>query len=162
MSTDLANSIPKLVGNIIRVAELLNKIGSLREELRDLLYKTYSLCSKEEKVSDHGMIRVYLKESRLLKSVSIDAADIVASPARFKFVVITPRKILLEDSDYKAVREYDLCNVTVYELIEIAVNIGDAVEEALNELEQLVTKTSSLLDTVKQVATALDMILRGT
>jgi hypothetical protein len=161
MSSDLTNSVPKLVGNITKTAELLKKLGNLREELRDLLYKRYNLCNKEEKISDYSVIRVYLKESRWLKSVSIDMADIATSPAKFKNILITPRKILLEDDNYKTVREYDLCDITVYDLIEIAENIGDAVEESLKELEPLITKTSSFLDTVKRVVTALDMILRS-
>jgi len=162
MSSDLANSVPKLVGNITKTAELLKKLGNLREELRDLLYKRYNLCNKEEKISDYSVIRIYLKEMRWLKSVSIDVAGIVTSSARFKNILITPRKILLEDSDYKTVREYDLCDITVYDLIEIAENVGDAVEEALKELEPLIARTSSFLDTVKRVVTALDMILKST
>jgi hypothetical protein len=162
MSTDLANSIQKLVENITRATELLKTLGMLREELKEFLHKKYSLCNKEEKISNYSTIRVHLNESRWLKLVSIDVADIIPSSARFRSVVITPRKILLEDSNYKNVIEYDLCDITAQELIEIAENISDVIEEALKELEPLTTKTSSFLNTVKRVVVALDMILRST
>jgi hypothetical protein len=156
-------SLPKTMEGILKFANLTREYSSLYDELGKLLSDRvklvepvrgvnygYSYCPKNKKTFYGLRLDPYphFKAEGVITAVAlIHLGGEVRLEVRYR-----------PTSDVEQTVRYDLSNLTMRELIELAYNLGDAIGEGVVALEEQKSKLASALEPLKELVAKVRLL----